>query len=179
MNKTSEDCLTERHLLLFASVIRWFARYELLMLELTAAVAGSDASAVMILTRNLDFGEKRQALIELLRHRAIPMDQFDRINKFLTVPNTFLSLRDDIAHSAWIQAESPYVIQPVWIFKRGPGVKPLHGAPDASHAQYVECDEDKVDYTLDVLDGAVKTLAENYESFSAYLQESLLLGRPG
>ena len=177
MTGISEDCLTENHLRLFGAIIRWFARYELLMLELTAAIAGSDASAIMILTRNLDFRDKRLALIDLLRHRAIPLDQYHRIVDYLIVPNTFLSLRNDIAHSAWTKAPNPYLIQPVWIFRRQPGVKPLHGDPDASGARYVECDEDKLDYSLEFLGQAVETLASNYESFSAYLHENMLVGR--
>ena len=99
MNKTSDDCLTEKHLLLFGTIIRWFARYELLMLDLTAAVAGSDTSATMILTRNLGFRDKRLALIDLLRHLAIPLDQYHRIIDYLIVPNTFFSLRNDISFS--------------------------------------------------------------------------------
>ncbi len=176
MNSTGEDCLTEKHLQLFGAIIRWFARYELLMLELTAAVAGSNASAIMILTRNLDFRDKRLALIDLLRHRAIPFDRFDRICNYLTVPNTFLPLRNDIAHSAWVHAPTPYLIQSVWIFRRRPGVKPLHGDPDESGARYIECDEDKVDYSIETLAEAVETLASNYDSFSAYLHENRMLG---
>ncbi len=178
MNKTSDDCLTEKHLLLFGTIIRWFARYELLMLDLTAAVAGSDTSATMILTRNLGFRDKRLALIDLLRHLAIPLDQYHRIIDYLIVPNTFFSLRNDIAHSAWAKAPNPYSIQPVWIFRRQPGVKPLHGYPDGSDERYVECDEDKLDYSLDVLTDAVKTLADNYESFAAYLHQNQSLRRP-
>ncbi len=166
MKRTGEDCLTEKHLALFGAIVRWFARYELLMLDLTAAVAGSDASAVMILTRNLDFNGKRLALLDLLRDRAVPLDRYDRICNFLTVPNTFLSLRNDIAHAAWVHAPAPQSIQPVWIFRRQPGVKPMHG----------ERDGDKLDYTLETFAEAVATLASNYESFLAYLHENKLLG---
>lgn len=176
MNLTGEDCLTEKHLQLFGAIIRWFARYEQLMLDLTAAVAGSDASAILILTRNLDFKDKRLALIDLLRHRAIPFDQYNQICDYLTVPNTFLSLRNDIAHSAWTQAPKPTSIQPVWIFRRQPGIKPLHGRPEDSSVDYIERDEDKLDYTLDDLDQTIATLASNYESFSAYLHANMLIG---
>src|ERR1019366_7320081 len=40
---------------------------------------------------------------------------------------------------------------------------------------YVECDEDKIDYSIETLDNVVASLAENYESFSAYLYESQIL----
>ena len=55
MKKADLDCLTERHLLLFGTVIQWFARYEWLMQEVMATVAESDAGSIMLLTRGLDF----------------------------------------------------------------------------------------------------------------------------
>jgi hypothetical protein len=67
------DCLTEQHLLLFGAIIQWFARHELLMQDIMATVAGSDTAAIMLLTRGLDFEGKRQALLDLLRHRAVPL----------------------------------------------------------------------------------------------------------
>ncbi len=172
MTGKGEDCLTERHLSLFGAIIRWFARYEQLILRLTAAVAGSDASATMILTRKLDFNDKKLALLDLLRHRATPLDQYDRISNFLTIPGTFLRLRHDIAHSPWTSAPTPYSVQPVWIFHRQPGVKPLHGDPDNIKARYVEGNEDKLDYSLDELEGITETLAANYANFSAYVDET-------
>ena len=59
-------------------------------------------NSIMLLTRSLDFSAKRRALFDLLRRRAIPLDQFDRLNEFFTVPQTLAALRDEIAHSAWV-----------------------------------------------------------------------------
>lgn len=178
MTKDTETCLSDQHLTLFGSIIRWFARYEQLILRLTAAIAGSDPSAVMILTRNLDFNDKRLALIDLLRHHGTPMDQYDRICDFLTIPGTFLRLRNDIVHSPWTSAPNPHLIQPVWIFRRQPGVKPLHGDPDAKTGGYIERDEDKLDYSLEDLQTTVQTLAENYQTFAAFAEQTFLAADP-
>ena len=102
MKKADLGCLTERHLLLFGTVIQWFARYEWLMQEVMATAAGSDSGSVMLLTRGLDFSGKRQALFDLLCHRTVPLDRYDRINGYLMVPHTLTPLRDDVAHSAWL-----------------------------------------------------------------------------
>ena len=120
MEKADLGCLTERHLQLFGAIIQWFARYEWLMQEVMATVAGSNSGSVMLLTRGLDFSGKRQALFDLLRHRTVPLDRYDRINGYLMVPHTLTPLRDDIAHSTWIPGPSSNSIQPDWILRLPP-----------------------------------------------------------
>lgn len=171
MKKLVLDCLTERHLLLFGTIIQWFARYELLMQEIMATVAGSDSACVMLLTRGLDFDGKRQALLDLLRHRVIPLDQFDRVNAFLIVPHTLTPLRNDIAHSAWISAPYPNSIQPDWILRLPPSVEPLRDNPNVPSGNLVERDEEKVAYSIDDLYEIVENLAANHARFSNYLHE--------
>lgn len=171
MKKSLLDCLTEQHLLLFGTIVQWFARYELLMQEVMATVAGSDSACVMILTRGLDFSGKRQALLHLLRHRMIPLDQFDRVNAFLIVPHTLTPLRNDIAHSTWISAPYPNSIQPDWILRLPPSVEPLRGNPDVPSENLVEGNGEKVAYSLDDLNEIVENLAANHARFSTYLHE--------
>jgi hypothetical protein len=118
MKEMSLDCLTERHLLLFGLIIQWFARYELLIQDVMATVSGSDLASVMLLIRDLDFSGKRRALLELLRHWTIPLNQFDRISDYLMVPHTLTPLRNNIAHSVWIASSPPDSIQPDWILRR-------------------------------------------------------------
>jgi hypothetical protein len=179
MKEMSLDCLTERHLLLFGIIIQWFARYEVLIQDVMATVAGSDLAAVILLTRNLDFSGKRRTLLELLRHWTIPLDQFDRISAYLMVPHTLMPLRNDIAHSAWISGATTHSIQPDWILRPAPGIKPLHNDPSAPNDRFVESDQEQFVYTLDSLNETVETLAENYKSFSYYLYEvGLIHGSP-
>jgi len=165
MQQVDLNCLTERHLLLFGTIIQWFARYELLMQEIMAILMGADSGSVMLLTRGLDFSEKRQALFDLLRHRNIPLDRYDEINKFLMVPHTLTPLRNDIAHSGWVTGPSSDAIQPDWILRLPPSVKPLHGPG------LVEREEDKIAYSLDEFREIVDTLATNYKDFIKYLHE--------
>ena len=116
MKIDKEDGLVERHFTLFGAIVHAFALYEALVLDLVAEATGSDASAMMLATRKLDFADKRAALIDLLRHRPMPKDQYDRICDFLAVPKMYQALRDDIIHSTWTRAKAPQFVQPTWIF---------------------------------------------------------------
>ena len=165
MKQVDLGCLTEHHLQLFGAIIQWFARYEWLMQELIATVAGSDSGSVMLLMRSLDFSGKRQALFDLLRHRGVPLDRYDRINAYLMVPYTFTPLRDEIAHSTWIPARSPASIQPDWILRVPPSIRPFRGDG------LVKREDDKVNYSVQELSETVDTLAANYELFFAYVKE--------
>jgi hypothetical protein len=165
MKPADLDCLTERHLLLFGTIIQWFARYELLMQEIMAAVTEADSGSVILLVRGLDFSGKRQALIDLLRHRTIPLDRYDEINRYLMVAHTLTPLRNDIAHSGWIPGPSSDGIQPNWVLRIPPSITPLHGDG------LIEREEDKVTYSLAELDEIVETLAVNYRRFVDYLRE--------
>jgi hypothetical protein len=165
MKQVDLNCLTERHLLLFGAIIQWFARYELVMQEIIAMLIGVDSGSVMILTRGFDFGEKRQALFDLLRHRNVPLDRYDEINKFLMVPHTLTPLRNDIAHSGWVAGPSSGGIQPDWVLRLPPSVKPLHGYG------LVEREEDKITYSIDEFVEIIETLAGNYNDFISYLHE--------
>jgi len=123
------------------------------------------------MTRGLDFEGKRQALFDLLRHRAVPLNQFDQIYEYLTPLHTLTSLRNDIAHSAWISGQSSNSIQPDWILRPLPSIEPLRNEPGMPKANFIERDYDKVAYTLDDLREIVETLAVNHRSFSNYLHE--------
>jgi hypothetical protein len=98
--------------MLFGTIVHWFARYEVLMQQIIATVIGSHLADVMLLTKTLTLGEKRIALLNLLRHRVIPLDQFDAVYKYLTIPETFSLLVSDIKHSAWVAGRLSSSIQP-------------------------------------------------------------------
>jgi hypothetical protein len=165
------DCLSERHLLLFGTIVQWFARYEFLIQEIMAAAAGCDTGSIVVLTRGLDFGGKRRALLDLLRHRNIPLDQYDRINGYLVVPYTLTPLRNNIVHSTWIAGPASSWVQPDWVRRLPPTIGPFHGGG------LTEMEQDKVTFSLDDLNENVDTLAGNYCDFSHYLREVGLIGR--
>jgi hypothetical protein len=177
MTNATLDCLTPRHLQLFGTIVQWFARYELLMQDVMATVAGTDPAAVMLLTRRLDFAGKRRVLLDLLRHRPVPLDQFDRVRGHLVIPHNLTPLRDNIAHSAWKPGASATGVQPNWILRIPPSVKPSRGDP-ATSGIYVADDEDRIEYTLDDLGQIAESLAGNYAVFLASLREvDLVPGR--
>lgn len=171
----SKDGLTERHLLLFGTIIQWFARYERLMLEVAATVAGSDYASMMLLTSGLDFEGKRQALLHLLQHKTVPLDQYDHVRVYLGVPQALTRLRNDIAHATWMSVPYSNWIQPEWILRPPPRVKPLRNNPGASRDDFVEGEDDKIGYTIDDLDEVIRNLSVNHENFTNYLKEIRLI----
>ncbi len=178
MKNATSNCLTPRHLQLFGTVVQWFAHYELLMQDVMATVAGCDAAAVMLLTRGHDFAAKRQILLDLLRHRPVPLDQFDRIRDYLVMPDNLTPLRDNIMHSAWKPGVTATGVQPNWILRIPRSVRPARGAPTVS-GTYVEDDQDRIEYTLDDLLLVVESLAGNYALFQAYLRQVDLVRNRG
>jgi hypothetical protein len=170
-------CLTERHLMLFGTIVQWFARYEVLMQEVMATALGSDSAAVMLLTRSLAFGDKRRALLSLLRHRRVPRDQFDAVHAYLEIPHTFNMLCDDIKHAGWIAGTSPNSIQPDWILRPAPTVRPMRMAADTVAEDFLTDEDERQEYTLDSLAEAAETLGRNYELLSGYVGEVGLIER--
>ncbi len=170
-------CLNDRHLMLFGTIVQLFARYELLMQEIMATVIRSDSAAIILLTRSLTFDDKRRALLSLLRHRSVPLDQFDAVNDYLEVPHTLSALYNDIEHSAWIAGLSPNSIQPNWILQLPPTIKPIHRPADTRSEDFIEDEDDQAEYTLNGLAEAVETLGKNYELFFDYVRKNNLIDR--
>jgi hypothetical protein len=172
---TPSECITERHLTLFGTIVHWFAQYEVLIQQIIATIIGSHLTDVMLLTKTLTTGEKRTALLGLLRHHGIPLDRFDAVNKYLIILETFSFLVSDIKHSAWVAGKASRSIQPDWILKPKPTIKPVHSGEDGRSPGVLEDYEDKVEYTLEELIEIAETLRENYQSFSGYCRSVGLL----
>lgn len=175
MNRAILGSLTERHLMLFGTIVQLFARYELVMQEIMTTVSGADPAAIMLLTRGLDFREKRRALLDLLFHWTIPVDQYDRIGAFLLMPDELMPLHNDIAHAAWKSDQTSSWIQPNWILRTPESIKPVRDAPLLGGARFIERNDDKATYTIKGLEDIVNSLASNYELFTEYLQGAKLI----
>jgi hypothetical protein len=161
--------LTERHLLLFGTIIQWFARYERLMAEAMAMLADVDPTAVALMTRELRFEEKRRAFLNILRYRKVPIDQYDRVCEYLRVPHALSALRDNIVHATWAAGRhANSVVQPDWVLNLPPSVQPSLGGVDA---EFIKGQEDKVGYTLDDLSEASRTLSLNYAGLASYVKD--------
>ena len=157
--------------MLFGMITQWFARYELLIHKMIATVSGSDATSIKLLTRGLSFAVKRDALFDLLRHRAVPLDRIDQVQKYLQILHTFTPLCNDIAHSAWIEVKPETSIRPAWLSHKLPTtIKAVHDI-DGQSQLFVEDDQDRATYTLDELKKIVENLEMNYTIFHAYVRE--------
>jgi hypothetical protein len=151
--------LTEQHLVQFGTIVQWFARYEVLMQEIMAAVSGADMTSIKLLTVDLDFTAKRDALFRLLRHRAVPHDQLDQVQSYFQVADTFISLRNDIVHSAWLKGAPQNSIWPLWL-THGPlsAVTPLRDTAAGNTT-----------YSLDDLGEISRNIAVNHANLQAYV----------
>ena len=175
MNTATSARLTERHLTLFGAIVHSYARYELLMQRIMAKAIGADGSAVILLTRTMTFTQKRDALLALLRHRRVPLDQIDAIRDCLKLPSRMRTLCDDIRHSDWTAGASKDSIQPAWIFNLSPTIKPLHRTGDTNSEDFLEDDDDRTEYTLDELVVIAERLVENYGAFLDFVRETHLI----
>jgi hypothetical protein len=175
MNTATSGPLTERHLTLFGAVVHSCARYELLMQRIMARVIGADGSAVILLTRTMTFTQKRDALLALLRHRRVPLDQIDAIRDYLKLPSRMRTLCDDIRHSDWTAGAATDSIQPAWIFNRSKTIKALHRTADTNSEDFREDDDDRTEYALDELKVIAESLAENYGAFHDFVTETHLI----
>jgi hypothetical protein len=164
----SGESLTERHLLLFGTIVQWFARYERLMVEAMARLAGVDSTSAALMTRELRFEEKRRAFLNILRYRKVPIDQYDRVCEYLRVPHALGTLRDNIVHATWAVGRQANSVQPDWVLNVPPNVQPSLGGVDA---EFIKGQDEKVGYTLDDLAEAARTLSLNYAELASYVRE--------
>jgi len=162
------EILTERHLLLFGTIIQSFARHERLMAEIMAGLAGADVASVELMTRGLNFEEKGRALLNILRYRKVPVDQYDRVCAYLRLPEGLSALRDNIVHSTWRAGHIPKSIQPDWVLKAPPTIQPWLGGVDA---EFIKAEEEKIGYTVEEFAEIARSLSLNIEAFASYARE--------
>ncbi len=138
------------------------------MQEIMAHASGADVASIKFLTAHLSLAEKRDVLFNLLRHRAVPLDQIEQIQNWLQMLSTFTALYMDITHSIWMEGRPQNSIWPVWL-SHGPSaaVKPLHGIAE-NGKEFIEDDRDKLTYTLGDLEEISRNLENNYISFQEY-----------
>jgi hypothetical protein len=169
MSQGKPDHITDQHLIHFGTIVQCFARHEVLIQEIMAAVSGADVTSIRLLTSGLDFTEKQDALFNLLRHRAVPLDRIEQIRTYLQMPRTYTALRNDITHSTWAEGRPQNAVRPIWL-THGPltALKPVHDIGKGGK-EFIEDYEDQVTYTLDDLQEIGGNLARNYAEFRAYV----------
>ena len=168
--------LGDRHHAMFGALVQRFAHHEALIDGVIATLSGASVASVKLLMASLDFVQKCDALLNLMRHRGIPVAQYDRVLRFTNAPRTHFDLFRDILHSTWAKSESQNVIYPKWL-SHGPAesVKPLHNVGTNGGA-FQEWPEDRTSYTLDDLDEISQLLVTNCEEFHMYPTEHALIG---
>jgi hypothetical protein len=171
--------VSEKHLLLFGTIVQNFAAHELLIARIMAHVLGTQVPAVLLLTRTLSFEEKRKALLDLLRHLQAPLDQYDCVNSFLSFLLPFVRLRYDIVHSTWRAAPTPAAIQPAWILNPPARISPVHAEADSLPGDFVEDEEERLAYSVDELAEIAASIEKNFAKFSAYVDRNGLAGHEG
>jgi hypothetical protein len=178
MSQTTATATTDQHLMLFGTVTQSFAQHESLMQEIMAAVSGADVTSIRLLTRGLNFNQRRDALFNLLRHRAVPIDQIDQIRNYLQILQTYNALRHDIAHATWIDGKPKNSIRPLWL-THGPvaAIRPVHDT-DNDTKPFIEDDDDRATYTIDDLREIGVNLTTNCAEFRDYLVKVDLMSIP-
>ena len=161
MDELNGTVLTEQHLRMFGAIVQWFAQYELTIQHAIAGLLRTEVSSVARLTRDLDFSQKRAALLDLIKERKWPDDRWDRIFAHLAVPSSRTELRDQIVRATWKASPEPHSIQPNWILRVPPGIEAAFQGPADENASY----------SLGLLDQIATDLADGHERFVAYLVE--------
>ena len=154
-----QNVLTEQHLRLFGVILHWFAQYELTIRRAIAGILGVEVFAIVLLTRDIDFVQKRSALLDLLRHRQVPNDIWDSIFAHLVVPTSRVQLREQIIHATWKMSPEPHSIQPNWILRIPRGIEPAYQALTT----------DDTSYSLDLLADIAANLAGGHKQFTSFL----------
>jgi hypothetical protein len=169
MSQTTTISDRDEYLRHFGEILQCFAEYEAVMQEIMAAVSGADLTSIRLLTMGLNFTDKRDALFNLLRHRAVPIDRVEHVRNYLQMPRTYTALRNDIAHSIWADTEPRNAIRPLWA-THGPlkAVKPVHDI-GKGQKEFIEDYEDRVAYTLDDLREIAANLTRDCAQFRAYV----------
>ena len=178
MSGTTPTAITEQHLMLFGTITQCFAQHKSLMQEVMAAVSGADVTSIRLLTHALNFNQRRDALFNLLRHRAVPLNQIDQIRNYLQILQTYNALRHDIAHATWIDGKPNNSIRPLWL-THGPvaAIRPVHDT-DGDTKPFIEDDDDRATYTLNDLREIGGNLATNCAEFRDYLVKVNLMAIP-
>jgi hypothetical protein len=167
--------LTDQHMISFARITQGFAQHEVLMQEIMAAVSGADVTSIRLLTSGLSFAQRREALFNLLRHRAVPLNQVDQIRNYLQILQTYNALYRDIAHSTWVEGTPKNSVRPLWL-SHGPmaAIRPVHDT-DGETKPFIENDDDRATYTLEDLQEIGTNLAKNRDEFQQYLTKINLM----
>lgn len=138
-DQPAQDLLTVEHFARFGSIINSFARLEYLVQVTMAAVAGVPDLKIIILTKALSYGQKRDTLYSYLElYKMENQAHESAIKAFLDRAHRYNPLRNNIAHALWREGIRPSAIRAGYLdVRRGKG-------------KIVGYEDDEKDYTLSI-----------------------------
>jgi hypothetical protein len=134
-NPQEEDDVNFNHFATFGGIIHGFARLEWVLQGTMAAVADLDVGKVTLLTRELGYSAKRDALYSYMEVMETPDDLKVAIKGFLDAANEYLGLRNHIAHSLWRKGSRPKSIRPMTIRVRAGKGKIIGGDEERDYTE--------------------------------------------
>jgi hypothetical protein len=152
-----EDDITFNHFATFGGIIHSFARLEWVIQGTMAAIAELDIGKITVLTRELAYSAKRDALYSYMELYNTPDDLKTEIKGFLDAAHEYNGLRNHIAHSLWRLGSRPTAVRPMTIRVRfGKGT--LVG------------DDNERDYTLEELAHIADRLRQIHNSYIQFMR---------
>jgi hypothetical protein len=121
MSESAEplSVLRDEHFRAFGGIIHMFARHETLMVGAMSMLLGIDTANLQMITAELPYRGKREALLAMIKIKSLPADQIERIAWFLGELHKYSALRNAIAHSAWKCGARPNSVKPLSLSVRG------------------------------------------------------------
>ena len=132
-----EDDISFKHFACFGGIMHSFARLEWVIQGTMAAVAGVDVGKITLLTRDLGYTAKRDALYSYMELYETSDELKAPIKGFLDAAHEYNALRNHIAHSLWRRGSRPNSVRPLTIRVRGGKCKLVGGddEPDYTEAE--------------------------------------------
>lgn len=125
-----------------------------------AAVSGIDDTKLVILTKSMNYSQKRDTLYSYMVVDNYAPDRASRIRELFDRAHEHNNLRNCIAHAIWVEGTRPNSIRPQYIDVR-------HGKGRLAGFE----DEDR-DYTMDELGNAANCLRRITNDIIRYLRDS-------
>jgi len=151
------------HVVAFGSIVQQFARHEYLIQAIIAKLIGASYPNTALITSDLGYAGKRNAILSLLKVIDIKDKTRERIAWHLGELHKQNQLRNHIAHSLWTTGT------------RLNSIKPLGADARGGQAKFNGLDEDDRDYTIDEFIDIADELSENYDRFVSFLNSVKLL----
>lgn len=133
MSPEDEDDITFKHFATFGGIVHSFARFEWVIQGTMAAISGLDIGKITVLTRELGYSAKREALYSYMELYETPENLKSGIKGFLDALHGYSGLRNHIAHSLWKPGSRPNSIRPLAIKVRGGKGKLIGEDTDADY----------------------------------------------